>query len=156
MAWDLVKHRTPLYYYYYYYYYYYWSRSSSGSIVTRLRSGRPGSDSWRGRGRDFVYLATASKPTPETTQPPIQTVTGSVFPGVMRPGLEADHSPPSDVEVKYAWGCISTPPHVFMAQGLINQGLGLHIVRLSWPHTPGTSPLDPVLHPTTQTSSFRT
>jgi hypothetical protein len=28
----------------------------------------------------------------------------------MRPGREADHSPPSSVEVKKAWSCISTPP----------------------------------------------
>jgi hypothetical protein len=35
--------------------------------------------------------------------------TGS-FPGVKRPGREADHSPPSSAEVKNAWGYTSTPP----------------------------------------------
>jgi hypothetical protein len=29
---------------------------------------------------------------------------------VKRPGLEADHSPPSSAEVKNVWSCTSTPP----------------------------------------------
>jgi hypothetical protein len=37
------------------------------------------------------------------------------FPGVKRPGREADHSPPSSAEVKNTWSCISTPKYVFMA-----------------------------------------
>jgi hypothetical protein len=32
------------------------------------------------------------------------------FPGVNRPGREADHSPPSSAEVRNAWGYTSTPP----------------------------------------------
>jgi hypothetical protein len=32
------------------------------------------------------------------------------FPGVKRPGREADHSPPSSVEVKNVWSYTSTPP----------------------------------------------
>jgi hypothetical protein len=35
---------------------------------------------------------------------------GSSFPGVKRPGREADHSPPTSVEVKNAWSYISTLP----------------------------------------------
>jgi hypothetical protein len=35
--------------------------------------------------------------------------TGGSFLGVKRPGREADHSPPSSVEVKNAWRYISTP-----------------------------------------------
>jgi hypothetical protein len=34
------------------------------------------------------------------TQPPIQWVPGALTLGVKRPGREADHSPPSSVEVK--------------------------------------------------------
>jgi len=34
------------------------------------------------------------------TQPPIQWVPGDPSLGVERPGLEADHSPPSTTEVK--------------------------------------------------------
>jgi hypothetical protein len=36
--------------------------------------------------------------------------TGSPFPGVKRPGREADHSPPTSVEVKRMWIYTSTPP----------------------------------------------
>jgi hypothetical protein len=32
------------------------------------------------------------------------------FPGVKRPGREADHSPPSSAEVKNIWSYTSTPP----------------------------------------------
>jgi hypothetical protein len=37
------------------------------------------------------------------------------FPGVKRPGREADHSPPASAEVKKMWIYTSTPPYVFMA-----------------------------------------
>jgi hypothetical protein len=40
---------------------------------------------------------------------------GGSFPGVKRPGLEADHSPPASAEVKKMWIYTSTPPYVFMA-----------------------------------------
>jgi hypothetical protein len=36
--------------------------------------------------------------------------TGGSFPGVKRPGREADHSPPSSAEVKNEWSYTSTPP----------------------------------------------
>jgi hypothetical protein len=38
---------------------------------------------------------------------------------VKRPGREADHSPPSNAEVKNAWSYISTPQYVFMAWCLV-------------------------------------
>jgi hypothetical protein len=37
------------------------------------------------------------------------------FPGVKRPGREADHSPPTSAEVKKMWIYTSTPPYAFMA-----------------------------------------
>jgi hypothetical protein len=37
------------------------------------------------------------------------------LPGVKRQGCEADHSPPTSVEVKKMWIYTSNPPHVFMA-----------------------------------------
>jgi hypothetical protein len=40
--------------------------------------------------------------------------TGSSFPGVKRPGREADHSP-TTAEVKKMWIYTSTPPYAFMA-----------------------------------------
>jgi hypothetical protein len=52
-------------------------------------------------------------------QPPIQRLPEAVFPGVKRPGREADHSPPSSAEVKNAWSYTSTLPFVFMAWYLV-------------------------------------
>jgi len=40
----------------------------------------------------------------------MEWVTGSLSVGVKRSGREADHSPPSSVEVKNAWSYISNPP----------------------------------------------
>jgi hypothetical protein len=40
--------------------------------------------------------------------------TGDLFPGVKRPGPEADHSPPTSAEVKKTWVYTSTPPYDFM------------------------------------------
>jgi hypothetical protein len=37
------------------------------------------------------------------------------FPGVKRPGREADHSPTTSAEVKKIWIYTSTPPYAFMA-----------------------------------------
>jgi hypothetical protein len=38
----------------------------------------------------------------------IQWAVGEFFSGVKRLGREADHSPPSNAEVKYVWSHIST------------------------------------------------
>jgi hypothetical protein len=59
--------------------------------------------------RDFVLSSTASRPTLGPTQPPIQWVAGALSTGVKRQGLEADHSPPSSVEVKNGGAIISIP-----------------------------------------------
>jgi hypothetical protein len=40
---------------------------------------------------------------------------GALSPEVKRPGREADHSPPTNAEVKKPWVYTSTPPCVFMA-----------------------------------------
>jgi hypothetical protein len=45
--------------------------------------------------------------------------TRNSFPGGMRPGREADHSPPSSAEVKNAWSYTSTSQYVFMAWCLV-------------------------------------
>jgi hypothetical protein len=52
--------------------------------------------------------------------------TRSSFPGVKRPGREADHSPPSNSEVKNAWSCTSAPQYVFMVWCLMKQWIHLH------------------------------
>jgi hypothetical protein len=40
---------------------------------------------------------------------------GGSFPGVKRPRREADHSPPTNAEVKKMWIYTSIPPYAFMA-----------------------------------------
>jgi hypothetical protein len=47
-----------------------------------------------------VSLSTASRPTVELAQPPVQRVPGALSLRVKRPGREADCSPPPSVEVK--------------------------------------------------------
>jgi hypothetical protein len=46
--------------------------------------------------------------------------TGGSFPGVKRPGREADHSTPVSAEVKKMWIYTSTPTNAFMASCLIS------------------------------------
>jgi hypothetical protein len=81
-----------------------------------LRAGRPGFDS---RQCMIFLFSIAYRPTLGPTQPPIQWVPGALSAGVKRPGREAYHSPLSSAEAKNTWSNTSTPPYVFMAQGLI-------------------------------------
>jgi hypothetical protein len=53
-------------------------------------------------------------PTLRPTHPHVQWVSE-----VRQPVCEADHSPPSSVEVRNAWRYISTPPYVFLAWYLV-------------------------------------
>jgi hypothetical protein len=77
-----------------------WSRDSS--VVWRWATGWTirvlRFDSRRALG--ILLFTTASRTALEPTQPPIQWVPGALSLGVMRQGLEADHSPPSSAEVK--------------------------------------------------------
>jgi hypothetical protein len=59
--------------------------------------------------------STASPPS----QLPIQWVIGALSLGVKRPGLEADHSSPSSVEVKNAWSDTASPQYGSMAWCLV-------------------------------------
>jgi hypothetical protein len=54
-------------------------------------------------GLGIFLLTTASRTALGPTQPPIQRVPGVLSLGEKRPGREADHSPPSNAEVKNAW-----------------------------------------------------
>jgi hypothetical protein len=60
-------------------------------------------------------FSTSSGPAMGPTQPPIQWVPGALSLGVKRQGREADHSPPTSVEVRKMWFYTSTPPYAFMA-----------------------------------------
>jgi hypothetical protein len=46
------------------------------------------------------------------------------FPGVRRPGREADHSPPSSAKLKNAWSYTSTPQYAFMEWCLVRGSTG--------------------------------
>jgi hypothetical protein len=72
------------------------SRNSPVNIVSRLRIGLPGVDSWQGQG--FCLLATVSRPGLGTTQPLIQRVPRVLSLGVKRPGREGSYSHPSFIE----------------------------------------------------------
>jgi hypothetical protein len=65
------------------------------SIVTAYRLDGPGIESQC--GRDFPHLF---RPALRPTQPPVQWVSGLFPGGTLRPGREADPSPPSSTEVK--------------------------------------------------------
>jgi hypothetical protein len=73
-----------------------------------LRAGSSGFDSLRGLG--IFLFTTASRPALGSTEPPIQWVPGALSLGVKRPVRDADHSPPSSVEIKNAWIYTFTPP----------------------------------------------
>jgi hypothetical protein len=45
--------------------------------------------------------------------------TGALFTGIKRPGLGAEHLPPSSADVKNAWSCTSIAQYVFVAWCLI-------------------------------------
>jgi hypothetical protein len=50
-------------------------------------------------------------------------------PEVKRPGREADHSPPTNAEVKNTWIYISTSPYVFVEYCLSLRGVLLNSLR---------------------------
>jgi hypothetical protein len=51
---------------------------------------------------------------------------GLLAPGIIRPGREAYHSPPSKAGVKNPWTYTSIPPYVFMAWYLVKYRIRLH------------------------------
>jgi hypothetical protein len=67
-----------------------------------------------GGGEDFL-LSVTSRPVMGPTSPPIQWVPRDFSPEVKLPGREADHSPPTNVEVKKMWIYTPTPPYTLIA-----------------------------------------
>jgi hypothetical protein len=66
-------------------------------IANRLQVGRP--KSWSSiSGRDKRFISTSQHP--DRLWGPLSLLYRGSFPGVKRPGLESDHSPPSCAEVK--------------------------------------------------------
>jgi len=59
---------------------------------------------------NFPFTTFLSTPNLGPTKPPIKWIPEALSLGIKRPVREADHSPPSTVEVKNAWSYTSTPP----------------------------------------------
>jgi hypothetical protein len=92
-----------------------WSRDSSVSIATGYGLDSPGSITDRARFSLLHTVQTGSRVHPAPNQ--IGTrLPEAIYPGVKRPGSEADNSPSSIAEVENG-GAIynSIPAHVFMA-----------------------------------------
>jgi hypothetical protein len=91
------------------------SRDSSVGIATGYGLDDQGGGSSRpGRVKKFSLLHIVQ--TGSGVQPASYKMgTGSSFPGVKRQGREADHSSPTNAEVKKMWIYTSTPTYFFMA-----------------------------------------
>jgi hypothetical protein len=87
------------------------SRDSSVGIATGygLDDQRGGSSS-PGRVKNFHFSISSMGLHPTS----FKMGTGASFPGVKRQGPEADHSPPTNAEVKQMWIYTSAPPYIFV------------------------------------------
>jgi hypothetical protein len=74
--------------------------SKDSSVGTAKNYGLDGRGLIPDIGKKIFLCYTLSRPALGATQPPIQRVLGTISPGVKRLRSEADHSPPSNVEVK--------------------------------------------------------
>jgi hypothetical protein len=72
-----------------------------------------------GRAKNFLWFM-SMRQAPGSTQPYIQWVPGPLSLWVKRQGREADHTLPTNAEVKTTWIYTSTPPYVFTALCLIS------------------------------------
>jgi len=81
------------------------SRGSSVSMVTRFRAGRSGMRVSVGV-RSF-YIVQNVRPA---LGPPSLGGYRCFIQGIMQPGRDVDHSPPSSAEFKNEWSCISSSP----------------------------------------------
>jgi hypothetical protein len=84
-------------------------RCSSVSRVIRLRAGRSGFDSRHGQGPIF-----SSQLRPDQLCGPPSYLSNGYW--RFSPGYEADHTSPSNVEVRNAWSYTSTSQYVFMVK----------------------------------------
>jgi hypothetical protein len=76
------------------------SRDSSVSVVTRLRAGRPGLGSRQGQGIFSLHHRVQTGSGAHPASSPMGAGGRALTPAVERSGLEADHSSPSNAEVK--------------------------------------------------------
>jgi hypothetical protein len=85
------------------------SRSGDSSFGIATGYGLDGREvSLRDPIKNFLF-STWSRPALGPIQARIQCILGTLSPGVMRPGREADYSPPASSKVKKTWIYTSTP-----------------------------------------------
>jgi hypothetical protein len=84
-------------------------------IFIRLQVGQGGFDTQHEQRKGFFLFATHPDQLYGTTQPSIEWELGGLSPRVNWPGCEADHSPPSNADVKNVWNYTFTSQYVFMA-----------------------------------------
>jgi hypothetical protein len=91
-----------------------WRDVSQDSAVGIATSWTTEGSEWQSRwGQEFLFLHLVQTCSGvHSTSYPMGT--GALYPGVKRPGREADHSPPTSAEVKKMWIYTSTSPYVFM------------------------------------------
>jgi hypothetical protein len=83
-------------------------------------------------GLGILLIITASRPALGPTQPPIQWVPGALSLGVKRPGRKADHSPPTNAEVKE---CVELYLHSpLRLNGVVK--IKLFLCSLNWARRP--------------------
>jgi hypothetical protein len=93
--------------------------NSSITILTTLWIGRLRNRSWiPGKGNKFFLSSTASRPALGPTQPLIQWAPRAVCPETKRPEREADHTRPSNAEVKNG-GAITPFSHTSLWRGVL-------------------------------------
>jgi hypothetical protein len=85
------------------------------SMVTRIRTGRPGLDSRQVQGRDCSFFRYLVQTSSGLHSAPIHGVPEVLSPWVKRSEREADHSPSSSVEVTTVSSYTSTPQYTFTA-----------------------------------------
>jgi hypothetical protein len=96
------------------------SRCSALSIATDYGlDDRGGRSSSPGRIKNILF-SISFRPALGPTQTPIQRVPGGPFPrGAQRQRREADHCPPTSVEVKKTWIYTLTPPYAIRLHGAV-------------------------------------
>jgi hypothetical protein len=90
-------------------------RDSAVSITTGYGLDDQGVGSSSPAGGKNFHFSMSTRPALGVHPASYPIGTGGSFPGVKRPGPEADKSPPTSTEIKKIWICTSTPPYDFMA-----------------------------------------
>jgi hypothetical protein len=105
----------------------YFSWYASGTRTLISRAGLPnGQSSSPGCSKIFLHSVQTGSGTHSASYP--LGTGGAISPGAKRPGLEANHSPPSSAKVKNTWIYTSIPPYALQEKLYLSH----RIFRFSW------------------------